>query len=1379
MGSQVRPMVMVLVVLGLALSEGRHGRVRAGAGWRLQPVGSPTSIARPPDSSLPNRHVPSRPEEKIGMETQGAFPPGMIPFRLYTEKEGLPQSNVNALVFDKNNYLWVATQDGAAYYNGKSWKNVPMPSRTVSNWVRTICAASDGSLWFGRRDGGVCHLKNGEWEIFTKLQGLPHNGIMRLAETRNRQEEPRIWAGTERGLACWEKSQWRAVNLEPADSTQAISSLEVFHGTDGDQLVVGTNQGVLLETGEGWRLKALPPGFATIRILALAVSHDPQHPALPQIWIGTENGIFVSTGETAEWSPIGGCSGIRIRSLTVKQESGRTVLWVGTENGLCRLFPDTAVGPETVWNAPHTMVLGVLEQTGSATSDTVWVATSIGLVRLRFNLWRAVTTAEGLPNPTVWSVLEIPNPTGPPAVWFGTEGGLVGWNRGGWTSYTTAQGLPANRVFCLAENPLPGSSVKLWIGTAEGLAGWEGTSFSVWSVKQGLPHNRIRCLLASRTETGEPTLYIGTGGGLAQLTGKTIRIIPLPNNLSVETVLSLHETPNPKGLPWLWVGTAHGLARFDGHDWASFDMGSGLPNNSIQAIEHRTNSDGTVQVWVGTSGGGAAFALVKPGALQWTVLSDATLLRLPHNFVYQIRNDGIGNVYLSTNRGVVRLTPTDLPPDQWATRIYTAEDGLPSNECNSGALFLGGQDRIWVGTTMGAALLDRTAEAESRSLAPLVVERVKALRTDEKPNRLVFEIKPGAGHPMISIPAFQLDYDENSVHFEYALLCFVHEAETRFRTQLVGYEQQPSTWTPDTQRDYTNLSEGKYTFQVWARDYKGKEIGPLMVQFEVATQPWRTWWAMGMYLFLVAGGVYGVTRWRLKTLEKRNQELERRVAQRTTEIAQALEQVRASEQLARQAQEQALVERNKAVEANQSKTLFLANMSHELRTPLNAILGFVQVMERDRGRTAEDFDNLEIIARSGQNLLDLINDVLEVSRIEAGRLTLNEHAFDIRQVLKNIEELFTERAQVKKLRFKVEIADSLPEFVLADEGKFRQIFVKLLGNAFKYTGHGHVAFRARWENGIGLFTVEDTGQGIRPEDQPLIFEAFVQSQKGQAYREGVGIGLTITRKFVRLMGGDITLNSEIGRGTTFSLALKLPEVERVDVLEEPVTITGFAEEIIPPKVLVVDGKWENRCLLTKILRPVGFEVREAADGKDALEQCAAWQPDLVLLDLRAPIVDGYEVVKRLKPAGSAASQNPGQGLEKVVVFAVTTDTDDLNQETLHTNGFDDCIVKPFQHNQLFTRIGQHLGLRYRYCQTENSPTEVEPSGHLTVESLALLPPTILTSLYQALNEGNVSEANEILNQVSSEDVTIITAIRQYIRNYRFDELLDLMDGTQK
>ncbi|OQW91214.1 MAG: hypothetical protein BWK79_17475 [Beggiatoa sp. IS2] len=395
--------------------------------------------------------------------------------------------------------------------------------------------------------------------------------------------------------------------------------------------------------------------------------------------------------------------------------------------------------------------------------------------------------------------------------------------------------------------------------------------------------------------------------------------------------------------------------------------------------------------------------------------------------------------------------------------------------------------------------------------------------------------------------------------------------------------------------------------------------------------------------------------------------------------------------------------------ANRAKSAFLTNMSHELRTPLNSILGYVQILMRDKELNEKQQQRIEIVYRSGNYLLTLINDILDISKIEAGRIEICAVPFNFNKFLQEIIELFRMRAEQKGIVFIYKPLSYLPIAVNADEKRLRQILINLLGNALKFTEKGGVTFKVGYHDNRIRFQVEDTGIGIAVEELERIFLPFQQIEEQLSKTEGTGLGLTISKALVETMGSKLHVESELGRGSTFWTALDLPEVEHwieKERTQQP-TIIGFK----PPsqKILLIDDKWENRSVLVSLLAELGFTLEEAVHGQEALDKLPHFQPHLILADLVMPVMDGFEFIRQLRRLPQ---------FKKIPVIAVSASAFDFQKQRSFEAGFDEFMTKPIHVEELLKSLQQFLQLEWIYESSIASTPVKPPEVTSTTELMA-------------------------------------------------------------
>lgn len=445
------------------------------------------------------------------------------------------------------------------------------------------------------------------------------------------------------------------------------------------------------------------------------------------------------------------------------------------------------------------------------------------------------------------------------------------------------------------------------------------------------------------------------------------------------------------------------------------------------------------------------------------------------------------------------------------------------------------------------------------------------------------------------------------------------------------------------------------------------------------------------------------------------EDLERLVEQRTRELNRAKELAEAG---------------------SQAKSRFLANMSHELRTPLNALLGYAQILKRGGDLSPKQADGVDIILNSGEHLLTLINDLLDLSKIEAGRMELQTDDFAVADLLASLGEIFRLRAAEQGIDFIGKVLTPLPRVVHGDERKLRQVLLNLLSNAIKYTDAGTVTLQVTRVGDAIRFEVRDTGIGIAPEDQAGVFQAFRQVVRRGRVHRGTGLGLAISKRLVDVMGGQLQLQSTPGVGSVFWFELTLPAVDRAPIeAKTPHDVIGF--EGGPYRVLVIEDEPENRDIVDGLLSPLGFEVIQASDGVEGLQKARAVRPDVVLVDLLMPVMDGYQTIAEIR-------RDPA--LKDLVVIVLSASVFPADRKHSVDVGGDDFVPKPVRAEELLDTLGQHLGIQWRRRLAPTTAPAPRPSGAFVVP-----PPEALRPLYEAARAGRIAGVRKALDVLEAQD----------------------------
>ncbi len=617
----------------------------------------------------------------------------------------------------------------------------------------------------------------------------------------------------------------------------------------------------------------------------------------------------------------------------------------------------------------------------------------------------------------------------------------------------------------------------------------------------------------------------------------------------------------------------------------------------------------------------------------------------------------------------------------------------------------GDQRLVWSRTVEGLARIRSTA--------------LTATTADWKTQLTRFEAI-GTTQPLVTPSSPRFAYSRQPYVFEFHASDLERGALVEYQTRLIGWDPQWSAPTAHRETRYSALPAGKYRFEMQARDRLGRVSAPVALGFTVAPPPWLSGWAVGGYALVLASGVLGLVRWRVGRIERERVRLEKLVATRTGELAAA---------------------RDAAESANRAKSAFLASMSHELRTPLNGVIGYAQVLQADRRLTTDQQERVRIVQSSGEHLLRMINDVLDLAKIEAGKLTIRPAPCALGDLLRDIAAAHAPAAAAKRLSFPLDLAAGLPAWVECDALKLRQILDNLLGNAVKFTATGSVTLRvcragsphpasladpSTQMAGLGdpalHFSIIDTGAGISAADQARLFHAFEQAADARPDAPGAGLGLAISRALVERLGGQLTLVSELGAGSTFAFTLALPVIApAAPGHASGQRLAGYDGD--RRRVIVVDDHDVNRRLLIDLLSPLGFVCAEFASPQLALDRLTAgaepW-PDLAIVDVRMAGLDGLAFTRALR----ALPRGP-----QLKVLLTSASVLSFNLDEGRRAGADDFIAKPFRATDLFEKLAQLLGLRWRDADSR-------PPFAPTATS-APIPPDVLAALREHLARGDL------------------------------------------
>ncbi|MGK7922857.1 MAG: ATP-binding protein, partial [Trichodesmium sp.] len=463
--------------------------------------------------------------------------------------------------------------------------------------------------------------------------------------------------------------------------------------------------------------------------------------------------------------------------------------------------------------------------------------------------------------------------------------------------------------------------------------------------------------------------------------------------------------------------------------------------------------------------------------------------------------------------------------------------------------------------------------------------------------------------------------------------------------------------------------------------------------------------------------------------------------------------------------------------ASQAKTEFINSMNHELRTPLNAILGFTQLMNLDPSLSSQNKEYVQIINDAGEHLLELINGILDIAKIEAGKIRLNITSFDLFDLVKNIEQIFSLKASSKNLQFISQWDTNVPQYIQSDPEKLRQILINLVGNAIKFTDKGGVILKISKVNKNYLnFEVSDTGDGIASEEIDKLFQPFEQTKTGRKSQKGSGLGLAISKKFVELMGGNISVSSTVDVGTqfTFDIEISLADLSEIEAssLGKIITLAPAQPEY---RIVVIETHKDDKILLVETLSKIGFSVQEVTDINNLINLWETWKPQLILINIEILIQSGKEIINHI---------TQDINTNKTVVFGlINKDFEDKPSQLLSTN-CNEFILKPFSETGLLEKISQYLGVRYIYQKEgENEQTKVQISQPenssrkrcLTPEMLLEMPIAWIRYLHQAASSAEAELIINLLQEIPPSNTDLSETLKDYVNEFQFEDITNLTE----
>ncbi len=1244
-----------------------------------------------------------------------------IRFNRITYEDGLSQNSVYALIQDRDGFIWMGTSEGLNVYDGYSFKvykpNLFDSTSISDTWITALYEDSQGLIWVGTFGAGIdCFDK--KTEKFTRYKNIPGNGnslcnnvVYSFAEDKNNL----LWIGTDEGISIFNRENQSFIHYRHLDddpnslSYNAINQIyidrsqRVWVCTDGGGLDLFDDK-----TQNFIHYQPQPGNRNTISGNSIwQITEDPVNQDI--FWIATFSGLEKFDFKNSQFTHFNE----KTTPVSIPDNRLRTIfadtkgrIWMGTQDkGLCYFDTKTKKtihfinNPNDKRSLSNNQILCMMQDK----SQLLWIGTRGGgadiVLESSFDHYYAINNDNNsLVSNVVWSVFENGN-----ELWIGTNNGLTRLNliTKEYRHFQKNQNNTSINDYNVYALFLDRDG-DLWIGTSEGGLNFlprNSDKFKYFMHNpdnaNSLPHNYVRCI----TQDKNGLIWIGTrGGGICSFdktTGTFTRYRNIADNLNSLS----HNRVNALLVDFdnhLWIGTSGGgLNKFDIVN-KQFTHYNNNPYDTtslsdIYVLSLFQSHDSTI--WVGTYNGGLNALNIKQGKFSHYTQDDG----LPNNVVYGILEDKNQDLWISTNRGLCRFNP-----HKKQFKTFDMSDGIQGFEFNTGSMHYGKSGTMYFGGTEGLNAF-KPEEIKGQTFIPPVC--ITGFKIFDQP--VVFGKNNLLKKPLIFTDTIHLDYHQSIFSISFSSLHFLSPGKNQYSFILENFENQWNRVGNIHFARYSNVPPGAYIFKVKGTNNDGIwNENPTQIVILIHPPYWKTLWFRILMIIIFLLAIYVIIIIREQNLRRSKRNLIEKVRERTHEINQQKEEIASqAEELARQNielekhrsnLEQLVKERtaeleiakDRAEESDRLKSAFLANMSHEVRTPMNAIIGFSSLLIDEEVTDDEKKEYIRRIIQNGSSLMNLIDDIVNISIIESGQLKIFKQNTNINQVIQELIQHFIFKIQNSKNQ-QVEIRHTIhdinkPLMLYTDGSRLKQILTNLIDNAVKYTEQGTVTvgyeeINSGSEPSINFF-VRDTGIGMTEKQKSKLFERFSKADdsKEKLYR-GAGLGLSVCKNLVELLGGKIHADSELNAGSTFYFSL--PYITSQDDMnareQKP---TEERQNLLKGKtILIAEDEEGNFRLLEAIFSKTHSHILHASNGLEAVNMVKNNHVDLILMDVKMPVMNGLEATKIIKSMGM-----------NIPVIAQTAFAFESDEIITYHSGCDAYISKPIHQSKLIELVTQFI-----------------------------------------------------------------------------------------